>query len=140
MKGNKLLRLMHLIFFMCCSNLLFSGAQPKFTIIPTIVNSNIVQVSSIGKADVTYLITNKTKLRRALVMTPIAGISMIRGGVSNCADSFVLDPQQSCVLKLEINGSQIPRKDILAGRLFVREMTMAHPILFYVQNLHNPIV
>ncbi|MBL7480643.1 hypothetical protein [Legionella bononiensis] len=138
MKGNKLLRLVHLIFFMCCSNLLFSGSQPKFTIIPTVANGNIVQVSSIGKAEVTYLVTNKTKLRRSLVMTPITGISLIRGGVSNCADSFVLDPQQSCVLKLEINGSLIPAKGYFGGPIICKRNDNGSPDPFLCSEPSQP--
>ncbi|KTD34826.1 protein with a bacterial immunoglobulin-like domain protein [Legionella moravica] len=128
MKGTKLPCLIYLIFFMCCSNLLYSGSTPEFSIIPSVPNGNIVRVPANGTGNVTYIVTNNTKLSRPLIMVPMTGISMIGGGATNCVDAFfLLAPNQSCVLELEIQGSQIPGTGYFGGPIICKRIDKDKP-------------
>ncbi|MFY7697842.1 MAG: hypothetical protein ACOVQX_03355 [Legionella sp.] len=65
---------------------------------------------SIGRhqtATVSYEITNQSRKMHLLVMKTIPGVTQITT-TGNCASSFTLAYQQSCILNLSINGDALP--------------------------------
>lgn len=86
----------------------FAIAQPKFTIVPEIPNSNNVNVPVNGVATVVYQVTNNTKVDRQLTMKLLAkGISQQASGPGVCTNPFSLAASQSCRLVLKINGADV---------------------------------
>lgn len=85
------------------ANLLHAGSKPVFNITPTTPTSFLLPANS--SETVQYSVTNQTRVSRTLTMQPIAGVIQTSEG---CTNPFVLAPQQSCLLTLQINGSQIP--------------------------------
>ncbi len=55
---------------------------------------------------VNYLVTNQTNSVKVLSMQPIQGVSQDLAP-GNCGNTFSLNAKQSCVLSLNINGSQL---------------------------------
>ncbi len=90
------------------TSMLHATTQPKFTIIPT--TPTTITMASTDTATVQYNVTNKTKITRTLTMVPIEGISPITTGPGYCANPFTLAQNQSCLLTLQLNGSQLPRR------------------------------
>jgi 6-phosphogluconolactonase (cycloisomerase 2 family) len=62
-----------------------------------------------------YQVTNQTPVTYQLIMTPISGVTQVTTGSNVCAQFFTLKPQESCLLTLQINGSQIPSSGINGG-------------------------
>lgn len=60
-----------------------------------------------GVAMVQYRVTNQSSKPHTLIMQPIPGITQITTGLSVCSAPFVLSGKSSCILSLEINGSQL---------------------------------
>lgn len=83
------------------------AAKPVWTFEPLTLTS--IPVPADGTAIVQYRITNQSKKKHTLKMTPIRGIDQISSGTvpDNCANVFVLGYQESCVLTLLINGSAL---------------------------------
>ena len=90
--------------------LLHAGAQPKFTLIPT--TPTTVQLTTNETRTVRYQVTNQTNVTRTLTMVPIVGISQTTRGKGVCANPFTLAGRQSCLLILQLNGSQLPARVI----------------------------
>ncbi|MDF1683391.1 MAG: hypothetical protein P1U36_01915 [Legionellaceae bacterium] len=102
-----------LIIALTCFMPLLSHAlsQPIFTLMPTTPTTLDVPINSTGT--VSYTLTNQTSVARTLTMTPITGISQDTSG-NNCANPMLLAPNTSCLLSLNIDGSQIAPR-IISG-------------------------
>ncbi len=81
-----------------------AAIQPRFLIIPT--TSTNVSISSTNTATVQYRVTNQTAITRQLTIVSVSGITQILGGDGYCSNPFTLAHGQSCLLTLQINGSQ----------------------------------
>ena len=86
--------------------LLQAGTEPKFSILPLTPTTVQLSVDSIGL--VQYQVTNNTKIPRILTMIPIIGVDPVTTGAGVCPNPFILSPNQSCLLTLELNGSRLP--------------------------------
>ena len=106
-KANFLKRLSLSIVALFATFILHAETQPKFALVPT--TSPTMQIQATELRTIDYLVTNQTKVMRTLTILPIAGISQLtdRGG---CANPFTLAPGQSCLLSLQLNGSQLPAR------------------------------
>ena len=74
--------------------------QPPFTLSPT--TSTTVFNTGEVPAVVEYLVTNHTKLARTLTMVSIPGATQ-NTSAGKCANPFVLQPQSSCLLSLNVD-------------------------------------
>ena len=84
----------------------YGTTQPKFDLIPT--TPTTVTLPANGVTTVKYIVTNKTRITRTLTMTPITGITPITSGSGVCPNPFTLSQNQSCLLTLQLTGSQLP--------------------------------
>jgi hypothetical protein len=66
-----------------------------------------ISVATNASAIIKYQVTNQSKKTHTLVMTPIAGISQQVDVAGSCAKSFTLASMQSCILTLQVKGSQL---------------------------------
>lgn len=96
----------------CTAPNIYSGTQPKFTLIPTTPTTLTLDANS--TATVGYQVTNKTKLTRTLTMVPIQGVTQITGS-GLCANPFTLTPNSTCTLMVLVNGSQLPANGVSSG-------------------------
>lgn len=80
---------------------LVQAGAPLLTFIPLTATS--LTVAANGTATVKYQVTNQSRRSHTLVMTAIPGITPVTTA-GNCAQSFVLGYEQSCILNLAING------------------------------------
>lgn len=83
------------------------AATPIFSIIPTTPTTISLPVN--GAVTVQYRVTNQTAITRTLTIKPIQGVSQTTVGAGVCASPFTLAPNQSCLLTLIVNGSQMPK-------------------------------
>ena len=84
-------------------------AHPKFSIVPTSPHANVVNVLSNAITTVQYQVTNQTPVTRTLTMVPITGVNQSVTGTGSCANPFILASGQSCLLNLQLNGSELPK-------------------------------
>jgi hypothetical protein len=82
----------------------YALSQPTFTLTPT--TPTTIQVPINSTVTVSYTLTNQTSVARTLTMRPITGITQDTSG-DNCANPITLAPKTSCLLSLNIDGSQI---------------------------------
>ena len=82
-------------------------SQPVFTIVPIVRAPT--QIAADGTGFATYQVTNTSIFTRTMVMQPISGIVQLAGGVGDCTYPFPLTVGQSCLLRLQLFGSEIPR-------------------------------
>ncbi len=87
---------------------LHAGTQPKFTIIPT--TATTIEITPTGTATVQYVVTNQTKITRTLAMSSIQGITQLTTDTGACANPFTLGYKQSCLLTLQLTGSELPAR------------------------------
>lgn len=77
--------------------------QPKFSIIP--LTPTTVLLSDANRTQqVSYQVTNQTELTRTLTVVPMSGVSQTTTSGS-CTNPFTLNPQQSCILVLDITST-----------------------------------
>jgi hypothetical protein len=91
------------------------AAQPTFTIAPTALNANTIEMSSSASTTAIYQVTNNTQITRTLTTRPLPGITLNTTTSGACPNPFTLAHGQSCALNLTINGSLLPRGGILQG-------------------------
>ena len=105
-KNNKILGLGRLIFLwsMSIMTTAFAGA-PLWTFEP--LTATTLSVPANGTASVQYRVTNQSSQPHTLTMQAIPGIAQITTGLNVCNHPFVLRSKNSCILSLEINGSQL---------------------------------
>lgn len=98
------------------TSLIFSGvvdaAIPKFGLAP--LSPTVLQVPSNASSSVSYLVRNNTSIPRMLTMQPLPGIAQVVNA-GTCSNPFYLNPGQTCVLALQVNGSQLPVSGIHDG-------------------------
>lgn len=103
-----------LIFLAVCSTI--HAKQALFDLVPITPSSITIPANSSG--NVSYLVTNNTKLTRSLIMIPVSGITQLTTSFNSvtplCGKMFTLAPKEHCVLSLQINSNQIT-KPIISG-------------------------
>lgn len=113
------------------SGVLHATTQAKFTVVPT--TGAVIQalIPSNFKHNVQYQVTNQTPITRTLTIVPIQGVTQMTTGVGACTSPFTLAPQQSCLLDLEVNASQMSASGILGGpKVCKTQSNRANPDLF----------
>jgi hypothetical protein len=101
----KLLRLLTgigLSAFVFCNLTLAHAATPLWTFTPLTATSITLALN--GSAIIQYKITNQSHKPHTLQFVPIQGVSQITGS-GNCATSFTLGQQQSCILNLQVTAN-----------------------------------
>ncbi|WP_259637656.1 DUF1566 domain-containing protein [Legionella jordanis] len=81
------------------------AGTPLWTFEP--LTATTIAVPANGTAMVQYRVTNQSSKPHTLSMQPIRGIAQITTGLNVCGNPFVLRGKNSCVLSLQINGSQL---------------------------------
>ena len=81
-----------------------SWAIPLWTIVPNTPTTISVPTNSV--ASVSYKVTNNS-VTHTLIMIPIKGISQTTTGAGVCSNPFTLSKGASCILSLQINGSEL---------------------------------
>ena len=97
------------------SGALNAATQAKFTVVPTAGAVIQTLLPSNFKQNVQYQVTNTTPITRILTTVPIQGVTQITTGAGACPSPFTLAPQQSCLLNLQVNASQMSVSGILGG-------------------------
>lgn len=97
---NKIIKLI----LMCLGmNMAYAGT-PLWTFTP--LTSTYVEINDLQTITVQYLVTNKSKKKHTLVMTPIRGVTQEISS-DYCPAAFTLNYQQSCKLSLKITGRDV---------------------------------
>ncbi|MCH9689289.1 MAG: beta-propeller fold lactonase family protein [Gammaproteobacteria bacterium] len=105
-----------LMILLCCvSNIIHAAAQAKFLITPTADATTSWLLPSNFTETIQYQVTNQTQVTYQLMMTPISGVTQVTTGTNVCAQFFTLKAKESCLLTLQIDGSQIPSSGIHGG-------------------------
>ena len=94
------------------SSLVDAAPLPKFALIPTIATT--FDLSTNSTALVQYVVVNQTTIMRTLTIVPLVGVTQLTTQ-GTCPSPFVLVPNQSCLLTLQITGSQMPTTGIHGG-------------------------
>ncbi|MFC3908093.1 IPT/TIG domain-containing protein [Legionella dresdenensis] len=81
------------------------AGSPVWTFEP--LTATTVSIPANGTATVQYRVTNQSSKPHSLTMEPIQAITQITAGLNLCGNPFVLRGKNSCVLSLQINGSQL---------------------------------
>lgn len=84
----------------------FAGT-PLWTLEP--LTATAIAVPANGSAMVQYRLTNQSSKPHTLTMQPIRGVTQITSGLNVCNNPFVFRGKNSCILSLQINGSQLDR-------------------------------
>lgn len=109
MKRNNLHHLINRIrvtlFGLCLAISTAQAAMPLWTFEP--LTPTTVVVPANGTAMVQYQVTNQSSRPHALRMQSIQGITQITTEQGFCSSLFVLQSKNSCILSLQINGSQL---------------------------------
>jgi hypothetical protein len=82
------------------------GSQSVFTVVPVVRAPAQIPASETGLA--TYRVTNTSIFTRTLTMQPISGVIQSTSGAGACSSPFTLAVGQSCLLQLQLFGSEIP--------------------------------
>lgn len=107
MQRKKTLFLNRLLAFLWSGLMLataFAGT-PLWTFDPLTATTIAVPANSV--AMVQYRVINQSSKPHTLTMQPIQGITQITTGLNLCGNPFVLRGKNSCILSLQINGSQL---------------------------------
>ena len=80
-------------------------ASPLWTFDP--LTPTTMAIPANGTATVQYRITNQSKRAQKLSMKDIIGATQITSGFGVCGNPFLLTSKGSCILSLQINGSQL---------------------------------
>ncbi len=94
------------------------AGTPLWTFEP--LTATTIAVPANGTAMVQYRVTNQSRKPHTLTMQPIRGITQITTGLGVCGNPFVLIGKSSCILSLQINGSQL-NSPIVAGPVVCQE-------------------
>ncbi|KTC75158.1 protein with a bacterial immunoglobulin-like domain protein [Legionella birminghamensis] len=95
------------------------AAIPKFGFSP--LTPTTVQIPVNSSASISYLVRNNTSVPRLLTMQPINGVQQVVNG-GTCGTPFFLNPGQSCVLSLIVNGSQVIPAGVHDGPVVCKTM------------------
>ena len=97
---NKLI----MTFLLSITALSYSGT-PLWTLTP--LTATTLLVASNNTETVQYTVTNTSRRVHTLSMQSIIGIAQTTTGSGVCGNPFILPPNASCTLSLQVNGSQI---------------------------------
>lgn len=81
------------------------AAAPLWTFEPLTATTIVIPAN--GTANVQYRVTNQSSRPHTLAMQPIPGATQVTAGLNICSNPFVLGGKESCVLSIEIDGSQL---------------------------------
>jgi hypothetical protein len=98
---NKILAALGLVLMITTAG----AGTPRWTFDP--LTATTIEVPANGTAVVQYRVTNQTTNPDTLAMQPIHGITQITTELDVCDNPFVLRGKSSCILSLQINGSQL---------------------------------
>lgn len=96
------------ILILLCSGLLLSPAwagAPLWTFQP--LTATTIAVPANGTAVVQYRVTSQTSKPHILELQPVRAITQLTTGLGVCGNPFVLRGNRSCILSLQINGSEL---------------------------------
>lgn len=117
--------------FLMASMLIFTtivqAAQAKFDITPLAGSVTALLLPSNFTETVQYQVKNNTKITRTLTMVGITGVTQATNGNGVCSNPFTLAPQQSCILNLTINGSQVLLSGINGGPVVCKTTGSGNP-------------
>jgi len=99
--SKRILTFLYSVFMMTT---VFAGT-PLWTFEP--LTATTIAVPANGTAMVQYRVTNQSSKPHTLAMQSIGGVTQITTGLNVCGNPFVLRGKNSCVLSLQINGSQL---------------------------------
>ena len=109
MQGNRKHLFMRWIQAFLWSGLMMTSAQagtPLWTLEP--LTDTTIAVPANSTAMVQYRVTNQSKKTHTLTMKPIQeGVMQTTTGLDVCGNPFVLRGNASCILSLQVNGSQL---------------------------------
>lgn len=88
------------------TSLVHASSKPTFLITP--ISINTISLDQYSVATMQYRVMNQTSITRQLTMVPVRGISITPTQPGDCTSPFTLAPQQSCILRLIVNGASIP--------------------------------
>ncbi len=108
-----------ILVFSVCYMVVTHAAKPLWSIIADAAYPPVVSLSATNSVFIQYTITNQSLKTHKLAMRPIVGISQITTA-GTCASSFVLRAQQSCILRLFVNGT-ILSHSIYGGPIVCQE-------------------
>lgn len=91
------------IFFMGIS----CAGTPLWTFVP--LTATKINVPTNSTATIQYQITNQSQKMHTLKLSPIAGITQVTTS-SYCGNPFTLAYQESCILTLEINATNVQQQ------------------------------
>lgn len=95
-------------------------AQPLITLTPQ--TATALTVPANGTAVVRYLVTNQSAQLQQYAMVPIQGVNQVEQGGGRCPQLIVLAPQGgTCVLELQVVGSQLPAGGVSGGPVLCRQ-------------------
>jgi hypothetical protein len=95
-------------------------AQPLITLMPQ--TATTLTVPANGTAMVRYLVSNQSAQVQQYAMLPIQGVNQVEQGGGRCPQLIVLAPQSgSCVLELQVVGSQLPAGGVSGGPVLCRQ-------------------
>lgn len=99
-----------LIFALSAANTsVLNAAIPLWTFEP--LNPTTITLSNNSSNEVSYLIKNKSSKFKKLLMRPAPGVTQL----DYCYLAPIGHPQDSCILRLVLNGSAIPTNGIHSG-------------------------
>lgn len=81
------------------------AGTPLWTFTP--LTATTISVLPDSTANVQYQVTNQSSRAHTLMMKSIKGVTQITNGAGLCGNPFMLSGHNSCILSLQINGSQI---------------------------------
>lgn len=107
LRYNKHFFMQRILAFLCSVFVMTTvlAGTPLWTLEP--LTATTIAVPANGTAMVQYRVTNQSSKPHTLSMQPIRGIAQITTGLNVCSNPFVLRGKNSCVLALQINGSQL---------------------------------
>lgn len=99
--SKKILTVLSLVFMITVA---YAG-KPRWTFEP--LTATTVAVPANGTALVLYRVTNQTNSADKLALQSRQGITQLTNEQNLCGNPFLLNPQSSCILSLQIDGSKL---------------------------------
>lgn len=94
-----------------------------------------VQIMAHETVEIRYFLTNNTSIERVFTLKKMPGIKQIQSGTQSCPDSLKLNPEQTCLLTLSIDGDRIAGNS--SAGLFLCEDNPAGKVCFQPDTGHQ---
>lgn len=106
-KNKKNVCLPTILAFLCSGSLLTTAyaEAPLWTFEP--LTATTITVPTNNTALIQYRVTNQSRKIHILSMQAIEGLTQTTTGLGVCSNPFVLRSQDSCILSLQVHGSQL---------------------------------